>query len=84
MKVEMNLMIAKSYRRFLKNYRTLNGDINFYPDFDYDLNELLRYIGYYVRQYERSFEDCFKADLDEPIWDCNWEPPIEEDEDDDI
>ena len=62
MKVEMDFMIAKSYRRFLKNYRSVNGDINIYPEFDYDLNELLRYIGYYVRQYERSFEIYFEDD----------------------
>jgi len=62
MKVEMDFIITKSYRRFLKNYRSANGDINIYPEFDYDLNELLRYIGYYVRQYERSFESLFGDD----------------------
>ena len=36
--------VIKAYKRFIKNYRTENGGINIYPEFDNDLNILLDFI----------------------------------------
>jgi hypothetical protein len=32
------------YKRFISNYRTENGGINIYPQFDYDLDLLLDWL----------------------------------------
>ena len=37
-----NLM--ESYKRFIKNYRTENGGINIYPEFDNDLKIILDFV----------------------------------------
>lgn len=36
--------LIESYTRFIKNYRTENGGINIYPEFDNDLKIILDFI----------------------------------------
>ena len=50
------------YKRFKTNYRTDTGGINIYPQFDYDLEWLMRYLE----------DDYGLMDVDV---DCSWRPP---------
>ena len=54
--------IKNVYKRFKDNYRTNTGGINLYPQFDYDLEELLEWI--------EAENDWSFADVD-----CSWRPP---------
>lgn len=62
--------LRQAYNRFKINYRNQDGGINLYAGYDKDLEIIMQWVS----------EELTR--LDEPIWDCNWEPPIEENEDD--
>ena len=62
--------LRQAYNRFKINYRNQDGGINLYAGYDKDLEIIMRWVS----------EEL--TGLDVPIWDCNWELPIEEDEDD--
>ena len=55
------------YKRFKKNYRTENGGINLYPQFDYDLNKLMQFLDNTL-------------DTRGGYVDCTWRPPLGEDD----
>lgn len=42
--VPMNRLI-EIYKRFKRNYRNSNGGINLYPQFDNDLDTLIKWLG---------------------------------------
>ena len=54
------------YNRFIENYRTENGGINLYPQFDDDLEFLLDYINGLLNPYKGT--------------DCVLRPPLGEDD----
>ena len=60
--------IRDIYKRFKQNYRTESGGINLYPSYDKDLESLLSWI------------DEELTALDEPLWNCSWQPPYGEDD----
>lgn len=60
--------LREIYTRFKENYRTENGGINIYPQFDTDLNALLEWI---------EGELDFTFDM---YYDCGWRMPEGEDE----
>lgn len=62
--------LRQAYNRFKINYRNSDGGINLYAGYDKDLEVIMQWVG----------EELVGLDI--PIWDCNWEPPIEENEDD--
>lgn len=55
--------LREIYTRFKQNYRTENGGINIYPQFDADLNALLEWI---------EGELDFSFDM---YYDCGWRMP---------
>ena len=60
--------LREIYIRFKENYRTDNGGINIYPQFDADLNALLEWI-------EGELDFTFNM-----YYDCGWRMPEGEDE----
>ena len=48
--------IIDVYIRFIKNSRTENGAIQLYPQFDYDLNILMKFIKEKLDDMEDSYE----------------------------
>ena len=55
------------YKRFKENCRTENGGINLYPQFDSDLDKLMKFLD--------STLDTRSGHVD-----CTWRPPLGEDD----
>ena len=66
------------YNRFIKNYRTDNGGINLYPQFDSDLNALLYWLDNDDVMGDWSPEGSYIPDIEvDCFW---WQPPEGEDD----
>ena len=60
--------LREIYKRFKKNYRNDNGGINLYPEFDKDLEAILKWVG-------QEF-----IGLEDITFDCVRKPPLREDD----
>ena len=59
--------MRKNFERFIQNYRTDTGGINLYPQFDCDLEAILKFVSGFIVEAEDKY-------------DCCWRPPIGEDD----
>ena len=57
------------YKRFVENYRNDNGGINFYPQFDSDLDTLLNWLDNDDAMWDWAPDGTFIPDL---LVDCGW------------
>ena len=60
------------FHRFVKNYRTDTGGINLYPQFDYDLDNLLEWLDNDDAMGDWTPEGEYIPDVDV---DCSWRAP---------
>lgn len=63
------------YKRFISNYRTDNGGINLYPQFDYDLNLLLNWLENDDAMWDWAPDGIYIPEFET---DCSWRPVDEE------
>ena len=64
------------YNRFKENYRTENGGINLYPQFDSDLELLLEWLD----NDDGLVDTAINGDWMPDYFDCAWRPPYGEDD----